>query len=40
MRDIGLAYLVRDGVLMITTPEDATTLVTTKVYDVSGLLTQ
>jgi hypothetical protein len=40
LREIGLAYTIRDGVLMITTNEDSQVWVSTKVYDVNELLTE
>jgi hypothetical protein len=38
LQELGLAYVIREGILFITTVEDAHTVLSTKVYDVNGLL--
>jgi hypothetical protein len=38
LRDLGLTYVIRDEVLLITTPEEAELVVYRKVYDVSDLI--
>lgn len=38
LKDVDLTYVVRDEVLQITTPDDAESLVTTKVYPVGDLV--
>jgi hypothetical protein len=40
LRELDLAYVVREGVLVITTNEDAHARMSTKVYDVSRLLAE
>ncbi len=38
LRDLNLTWLVQDGVLLVTTPEEAAAMRVTRVYDVSDLV--